>query len=120
MSSIFLSCARNDDEPFVRRMHQDLVDAGFQVWFDRISMPSRSLTFLQEVRDAVAACDRMLLVVGPAASATEYVTQEWKFAYFAANKCVNPIVRLKGTDAAGRRITLKTAATRARRAPEAG
>lgn len=44
MSSIFLSCARNDDEPFVRRMHQDLVDAGFQVWFDRISMPSRSLT----------------------------------------------------------------------------
>jgi len=104
MTSIFLSYARDDDEPFVRRLHHDLVAAGFRVWFDRESMPSRSLTFQHEVREAVAVCDRLLLVVGPHSMASDFLGQEWQFAYFAANKCVNPIVRLDGTDAAGRRI----------------
>jgi WD40 repeat protein len=104
MTSIFLSYARDDDEAFVRRLHRDLVAAGFRVWFDRESMPSRSLTFQHEVREAVAACDRLLLVVGPQVLASDYVAQEWQFAYFAANKCVNPIVRLDGSDAAGQRV----------------
>jgi hypothetical protein len=39
---IFLSYARDDDEPFVKRLHDDLTKAGFDVWFDRVSMPSRS------------------------------------------------------------------------------
>ena len=45
MSSIFLSFARGDDEAFVRRLHGDLTNAGFEVWFDRVCMPSRQLTF---------------------------------------------------------------------------
>ncbi len=52
---LFLSYARDDDEPFVRRLYEDLVKAGFEVWFDRVSMPSRQLTFYQEIRDAIAA-----------------------------------------------------------------
>jgi hypothetical protein len=50
-----LSYARNDDEAFVRRLHADLTCAGFDVWFDRVSMLSRQLTFHQEIRDAIAA-----------------------------------------------------------------
>lgn len=68
MTSIFLSYARGDDgEPFdpaasfVARLYSDLTAAGFDVWFDRVSMPSRTLTFHQEIRDAVAACDRLVL-----------------------------------------------------------
>jgi len=96
VTSIFLSYARNDDEAFVRRLHGDLTNAGFDVWFDRVSMPARQLTFHQEIRDAIAARDRLLLVVGPGVLASDYVTQEWSFAYFEAGKCVNPIVRLNG------------------------
>ena len=55
MTSIFLSYARNDDEAFVHRLYADLTNAGFDVWFDRVSMPSRQLTFHQEIRDAIAA-----------------------------------------------------------------
>lgn len=95
--SIFLSYARDDDEPFVRRLHGDLTKAGFDVWFDRLSMPSRQLTFHREIRDAIAARDRLLLVVGPAVLTSDYVAQEWRFAYFDGDKCVNPIVRLDGT-----------------------
>jgi hypothetical protein len=50
MTSIFLSYARADDEAFVRRLYADLTSAGFDVWFDRVSMPSRQQPFRQEIR----------------------------------------------------------------------
>ena len=102
MTSIFLSYARDDDEPFVRRLYDRLTNARFDVWFERVSMPSRQLTFYQEIRDAISASDRLVLVVGPDAISSEYVKQEWRFAYFEALKCVNPIVRLNGHDVDGR------------------
>ena len=91
MPRLFLSYARDDDEPFARRLHEDLTARGFSVWFDRVSMPSRSLSFHQEIRDAIVSCERSILVVGPKAATSDYVAQEWQFAYFACNKCVNPI-----------------------------
>jgi hypothetical protein len=94
MTTIFLSYGRGDDEPFVWRLYEDLTACGFDVWFDRVSMPSRRLTFHQEIRDAVAARDRLVLVVGPHAAASDYVRQEWQFAWFEADKVVTPILRL--------------------------
>ena len=91
---IFLSYARGDDEAFVRRLHDDLTKQGFDVWFDRVSMPSRNLTFHQEIRDAIAARDRLVLVVGPKAGVSDYVRQEWQFAWREADKVVTPILRL--------------------------
>ena len=82
MTSIFLSYARSDDEAFARRLCADLSSAGFDVWFDRVSMPSRQLPFHQEIRDAIALRDRLLLVVGPGVLTSDYVTQEWCFAHF--------------------------------------
>src|ERR1039458_7560942 len=79
MGSIFFSYARGDDEEFVWRLYERLKAAGFGVWFDRVSMPSRDLTFYQEIRDAIAACDHLVLVVGPQASGSDYVAQEWRF-----------------------------------------
>ena len=95
-AKIFLSYSRADDEPFVWRLCEGLKSAGFTVWFDRISMPSRQLTFHQEIRDAVSGSDRLVFVVGPRAVTSDYVSQEWRFAYFEALKCVNPIIRLGG------------------------
>lgn len=110
MTKVFLSYARGDDEPFVRRLYDGLKNATgpdgplFDVWFDRVSMPSRALTFYQEIRDAIATRDRLILVVGLGAVRSDYVTQEWQFAYFAANKCINPIVRLDGLTPVGERL----------------
>jgi len=103
-ASVFLSYARNDDEPFVERLAEALGSRRFNVWFDRQSMPSRQLTFHQEIRDAISMCDRLVLVVGPEAVSSSYVAQEWRFAYFEAGKVVNPIVRLDGQDANGKAI----------------
>ncbi len=87
-STIFLSYARSDDDPdyndparsFLCRLYTDLTAAGYAVWWDRKSMPSRALTFLQEIRDAIAASDRLILVVGPGALDSDYVKAEWEYA----------------------------------------
>ncbi|HCN30436.1 MAG TPA: hypothetical protein DIT64_17185 [Verrucomicrobiales bacterium] len=92
-TSIFLSYARADDEPFVRRLCDDLEARGFTVWFDRNNLRSRGLTFHHEIRDAITAHDRLILIVGPQAAKSEYVRQEWQFAWFDAEKVVTPILR---------------------------
>ena len=67
-------------------------------------MPSRRLTFYQEIRDVISAYDRLVLVVGPNTVTSDYVAQEWRFAYYQALRCVNPIVRLNGKDSDGKSI----------------
>lgn len=93
MKRIFLSYARSDDEPFVKRLYEDLTEQGFQVWWDRQSMPSRALTFLQEIRDAIDQADRLILVVGPAAVKSNYVRPEWLYA-LSVCKVVTPLLRI--------------------------
>lgn len=66
-TTIFLSFARGDDEPFVTRLYADLQARGFKVWIDREDMPSRGLPFPVELRDAINASDRSLFVLGPKA-----------------------------------------------------
>jgi hypothetical protein len=99
-TKIFLSYARGDDgdsfDPdtsFVARLYRDLTAAGFDVWFDRVSMPSRLLSFHHEIRDAVNRCDRLVLIVGPKAADSLYVRGEWQYAYFTVEKIVTPILR---------------------------
>ena len=83
MTSIFHSYALGDDvDPFdpamsfVARLYRDLTACGFEVWFDRMAMPSRGLTFHQKIQDAVAARERLVLIVGPKAAVSDYVRQE--------------------------------------------
>src|SRR5688500_1505990 len=115
-TKLFLSYARRDDfdpadptspldpqrfdpaHSFLARLYRDLTARGFDVWFDRVSMPARNLTFHQEIRDAVASCDRLLLAVGTQAAGSDYVRQEWQFAWFAAEKIVTPILIRGRTD----------------------
>lgn len=93
MTNIFLSYGRGDDEPFVERLCQALKARQLDVWYDRVSMPSRRLTFHQEIRNAIAARERLVLVVGPHAVASQYVRQEWQFA-LEEDKGVTPILRI--------------------------
>lgn len=58
MTGVFLSYARGDDGPFVRKLHGDLTADGFDVWFDREDMPQRQLPFPQEIADAIRGRDR--------------------------------------------------------------
>src|SRR5574341_264568 len=93
MTGIFLSYARGDDEPFVKHLYEDLTAHGFDVWWDRVSMPSRALTFLQEIRDAIDSRDRLILVIGPKTVQSDYVRPEWQYALTAC-KIIIPVLRI--------------------------
>ena len=95
--TIFLSYAREDDEAFVKRLYKDLANDGFDVWWDRVSMPSRQLTFHQEIKDAIRQRDRLVYVAGPRAAISDYVRAEWKFA-LECDKPVIPILRTGDID----------------------
>ncbi len=97
MNKLFLSYARGDDEVFVKGLYEDLTAEGFEVWWDRVSMPSRALTFLQEIRDAIHGADRMVVVIGPKAVTSDYVRAEWQHA-LVEDKVVAPILRLGSHD----------------------
>jgi hypothetical protein len=91
-----LSYARGDDvDPFdqatfsVARPYRDLTACGFEVWFVRMAMPSRGLTFHQEIQDAGAARERLVLVVGPKAAVWDYVRLQWHLA-LQADKARSP------------------------------
>jgi len=91
--SLFLSYARGDDEVFARQLYEQLVAAGHAVWFDRECMPSRALTFLKEIREAIRAADRVVVVIGPRCVASDYCRAEWQAA-LAESKPVTPVLRL--------------------------
>ena len=96
MPGTFISYARDDDEAFVLELYKRLRKKKVTVWWDREKMESRGRTFLQEIRDAIAACERVVLVVGPRAIASDYVRVEWQFALEMC-KVVVPILRLGNT-----------------------
>jgi len=90
---VFISYARDDDEPFVHRLHDDLTRLGVPVWWDRAAMESRGQTFLQVIRDAIAnQCSRLLLIVGPRAVSSDYVRFEWEHALEYC-KVIVPVIR---------------------------
>jgi len=97
MGQIFISYARDDDEPFVKQLYQDLTENGIDVWWDRKAMESRGRTFLQELRDAIEASDRLIAIIGPTAVTSDYVKAEWEHALLFA-KGVVPILRMDDYD----------------------
>jgi TIR domain/NB-ARC domain len=90
---LFLSYGRGDDESFVLRLANDLKARGFDVWLDRWSMPSRALTFMDEIRRAIDESDRLVVVIGPATAKSDYVRSEWQYGLVRA-KAVTPVLRL--------------------------
>jgi hypothetical protein len=93
MPNLFLSYSRKDDEPFVKQLYNDLTAQGYAVWWDRVSMPGRALTFYKEIQDTIDASDRLIVVVGPKAVISDYVRAEWQYALNAC-KIVTPLLRL--------------------------
>jgi WD40 repeat protein len=94
-SRVFVSYARSDDEQFAILLARELRAAGTTVWLDRDAMPSRGRTFRQEIREAIAGIDRLVLVVGPAATESPQVTAEWQQALESC-KVVIPVLRVGG------------------------
>ncbi len=97
---VFFSYARADDDPdhdsaeksLMRRLYNDLTAAGFDVWWDRVSLPSRGLEFTEEIARAIDACSRFVLITGAGSNTSPYVRREWSYAH-ARCMPINPVLR---------------------------
>jgi WD40 repeat protein len=92
-TGVFLSYARRDDESFAEFLASQLRSRGLVVWRDREAMASRGRSFRQEIREAISASERLVLVIGPQAARSRQVRAEWRQAYESC-KVVVPILRL--------------------------
>jgi hypothetical protein len=91
---VFLSYGREDDLPFVEKLYADLSSNNYTVWFDKESLESNGLSFLQSIKDSIARNPiRLLLVVGPHASKSDFVRYEYEFA-LANCMVIIPLLRL--------------------------
>jgi WD40 repeat protein len=79
--NVFISYGRGDDNSFVDRLYQDLSSIGYKVWYDRESLDSNGMSFLQNIRDALAKNPlQLIFIIGPHSVQSAYVTAEWQFA----------------------------------------
>src|SRR6476646_1549649 len=76
----FLSYSRQDDAGFRDSLVKLLTSHGICLWFDRESLANRGMTFDSEIRNAIESSDRLILLAGSGALASDYVKQEWGFA----------------------------------------
>ncbi len=95
--TVFLSYARADDEPFVRKLHNDLKTLGIDAWYDRENMTADGSPFTQAIGDAIRASQRVLFIVGPRSVASPYCTGEWTLAQSLCIPVV-PLLRLGDYD----------------------
>jgi CRP-like cAMP-binding protein len=88
-ATVFLSYAR-DDEAFVTRLANQLLKHGIDVWLDRYRIdPGRS--WARQIGEALDHCQIMLLVLSPAAIASENVDDEWNYFLDQKKKVVSAL-----------------------------
>lgn len=75
---VFISYSRTDAE-FVDRLEASLRSRGFGTWVDRRRLEGGE-DWLDEIQHAIEGCQRLVLVLSPAAVASEYVRMEYRHA----------------------------------------
>jgi hypothetical protein len=91
MNHIFISHSHEDSD-FAENMQNKLEQAGFTVWRD-IGIRGGE-DWRKEIDQAIKEAFVLIVVVTPAAKASEYVTYEWAFASGAGVKVI-PILHKK-------------------------
>ena len=91
---VFLSYSR-DDEEFSLRLARSIKQLGIKIWVDQWDIPA-SADWERSIDDALAKCDRFLIVLSPASVNSEEVRSELRWA-LDQKKPVVPVLYQKCT-----------------------
>jgi CRP-like cAMP-binding protein len=86
---VFISYSRKD-AAFVRKIVAGLEEQGVSVWLDQFHIPP-GVNWDDAIDEALNMCRAMLLVLSPAAMASEAVKSEWKYFQGHLNRPVVPV-----------------------------
>jgi WD40 repeat protein len=89
-SGVFISYSRADGEPQAMAVRRRLEAEGIRLWQDRTDMEGGRDWWLQ-ITGALDAVEFMVLVMTPAAAASELVRKEWRYAR-QHGVCVYPVL----------------------------
>lgn len=76
--SVFL-CHASADKPFVRKVYNDLGNAGHKVWLDEFEIKVGD-SIVNKINQATNKADALILFVSDAATKSEWVSREWNSA----------------------------------------
>jgi HEAT repeat protein len=79
MSHIYIAYHRDDSE-FVAGLIRQLEDGGFRVWSDHARLSAETTSWRESIDQAIRDAFALLVVITPAARASEQVNYEWMFA----------------------------------------
>jgi serine/threonine protein kinase len=85
---VFISYARKDQD-YVHGLARQLRNIGIDIWIDQDISPGANWD--HHIETALALCDKMLLILSPAAVASENVHDEWSY-FLEHGKAVYPFV----------------------------
>src|SRR5881396_70073 len=91
-TTVFISYAWKDDQPFVERLFNDLQRLGYDPWMDKKNMSSRGRSLPREIQEKLQTCDRVIAVMGPGAITSEACRAERAFA-LNSGKVIAAILR---------------------------
>jgi internalin A len=92
-AQIFLSYARQDGTEAAKRLRQELIDSGFQVWRDIENMQGGK-ELKEQLRDALRQVDVLLVLLTPQSVISDYVIWECEIAR-ALKKKIIPVFILE-------------------------
>lgn len=85
---VFISYARKDQD-YVHGLARQLRNIGVDIWIDQDISPGANWD--HRIETALASCDKMLLILSPAAVASENVHDEWSY-FLEHSKAVYPFI----------------------------
>ena len=103
MIEVFLSYARGDGLDAAAKLRAELTGMGFQVWRDLEEMQG-GLTWKKQLYQALGQVDAVLILLTPAAAASQPVTWEWETALTMEKRVIPLLVATCDVPAELRRL----------------
>jgi len=89
----FISYARRDGKQLALKLNQELINHGFNVWFDGEDIPL-GVDFQKEIKDGIEKCRNFIFIITPGSVISPYCLQEIELAAFYRKRII-PILHVE-------------------------
>lgn len=92
-NDVFISYGRKESKHFASRLHDQLSEKGFDVWFDQNDIPL-AVDFQNQIDSGIEKADNFIFIIAPHALQSVYCLKEIKLA-IKYNKRIIPILHIE-------------------------
>ncbi|MBD2448594.1 TIR domain-containing protein [Nostoc sp. FACHB-152] len=93
VKNAFISYGRADSKAFATKLHQRLIESGFDIWFDQNDIPL-GVDFQNQIDDGIEKADNFLFIIAPHSINSPYCGKEIELA-LRRNKRIIPLLHVE-------------------------